>query len=86
MGTQYDAVGGAPRFQVQTEGGHSQLVEVDDRGYVLRILGCDGGEPEDQTLLRDWKWVVVELNALANRLAQAEARNCAMLHAITGGS
>lgn len=28
-----------------------------------RIVGEDGGEPEDQLLVRDWKWVVKELNA-----------------------
>ena len=33
---------------------------VDD--IPIRFLGCDGGEPEDQTLWRDWKWVVDELN------------------------
>lgn len=25
-------------------------------------IGCDGGEPEDQTLRRDWAWVVGALN------------------------
>lgn len=39
------------------------------RSYVLdtktnRLLGADGGEPEDQTLGRDWNWVVSALNAL----------------------
>ncbi len=29
----------------------------------IRVVGCDGGEPEDQTLCRDWSWVVEELNA-----------------------
>ena len=28
----------------------------------IRILGMDGGEPEDQTLYRDWSWVASELN------------------------
>lgn len=26
-----------------------------------RCIGCDGGEPEDQTLDRAWSWVVPEL-------------------------
>jgi len=30
-----------------------------------RILGMDGGEPEDQTLGRDWNWVADELNKVA---------------------
>jgi hypothetical protein len=31
----------------------------------IRFVGNDGGEPEDQRLFRNWKWVVDELNALA---------------------
>jgi len=27
-----------------------------------KILGSDGGEPEDQRLYRDWAWVVPALN------------------------
>lgn len=27
-----------------------------------RIIGSDGGEPEDQRLYRDWAWVVPALN------------------------
>lgn len=26
------------------------------------VVGSDGGEPEDQTLVRDWAWVVGALN------------------------
>ena len=33
---------------------------VDTQGNVL--IGMDGGEPEDQILYRDWKWVVPALN------------------------
>jgi hypothetical protein len=25
-------------------------------------IGCDGGEPEDQSLVRDWDWVATKLN------------------------
>lgn len=41
-------------------------------GYVLKdrqtgeIIGYDGGEPEDQLLVRDWQWVAVALNKLAD--------------------
>ena len=28
----------------------------------VRLIGQDGGEPEDQRLFRDWKWVVPALN------------------------
>jgi hypothetical protein len=27
-----------------------------------RLVGEDGGEPEDQLLVRDWKWVAPALN------------------------
>lgn len=40
---------------------HWAIVDTEDG----RVLGCDGGEPEDQMLLRDWSWVVEELNRLA---------------------
>lgn len=30
------------------------------------VIGCDGGEPEDQVLVRDWRWVVDALNAVAD--------------------
>ena len=39
-----------------------------------RLVGIDGGEPEDQLLCRDWKWVVVELNLLAATLAARDER------------
>lgn len=37
----------------------SYLVEFSVDGVAL--IGQDGGEPEDQTLGRDWKWVVSAL-------------------------
>lgn len=36
-------------------------------GKPQRIVGCDGGEPEDQTLSRDWGWVTDELNEAVER-------------------
>ena len=30
------------------------------------LIGNDGGEPEDQTLNRDWSWVVGALNKAAS--------------------
>jgi hypothetical protein len=30
--------------------------------FKERVLGMDGGEPEDQTLYRNWSWVVEALN------------------------
>lgn len=47
---------------------------ANDYGWVLiehvpgnmgsAVIGMDGGEPEDQLLIRDWKWVPEALNAL----------------------
>lgn len=38
-----------------------------------RVVGTDGGEPEDQLLVRDWSWVAVELNKLHDQATQAHA-------------
>lgn len=38
------------------------LVEMNEDGSVKRVLGCDRGEPEDNSLHRDWSWVATELN------------------------
>ena len=37
------------------------VVRVEDNCSV-EIIGTDGGEPEDQTLTRDWYWVADALN------------------------
>jgi hypothetical protein len=44
---------------------HSAVYEFDG-DTPLRLVGADGGEPEDQSLHRDWKWVVTELNKMAH--------------------
>ena len=33
-----------------------------DEKAIIKLIGVDGGEPEDQTLYRDWNWVVEALN------------------------
>lgn len=38
------------------------VVEFPENGSPV-VIGRDGGEPEDQTLYRDFKWVVPALNA-----------------------
>lgn len=43
----------------------SVLFDTQDK----RVVGTDGGEPEDQTFGRNWSWVPDELNALAARVA-----------------
>src|SRR3990167_3321539 len=47
------------------------------------LVGSDGGEPEDQTLDRDWDWVVEELNKVNDgwKNAMDDLRNqCDDLH------
>ncbi len=34
-------------------------------GQPVETVGHDGGEPEDQLLVRDWSWVAEELNRVA---------------------
>lgn len=51
----------------------SALVEFDGE-TPIRIVGWDGGEPEDQTLTRDWDWVGKEMDSLRNA-ALEEAAN-----------
>jgi len=41
----------------------SALVGLDASGKVVEVVGTDGGDPEDQTLYRDWAWVGNVLNA-----------------------
>ena len=36
-------------------------------GETPRLVGSDGGEPEDNSFYRDWAWVVGELNAAYER-------------------
>jgi hypothetical protein len=59
-------------FDEQT--GRFKIVHVDPEGSCCwalvdtrtgRTLGHDGGEPEDQLLVRDWHWVREEMNAMA---------------------
>lgn len=38
------------------------------------LVGCDGGEPEDQMLVRDWAWVPERLNAERAARLEAEAK------------
>lgn len=42
------------------------LLRRNEDGSVT-FIGCDGGEPEDQLLVRDWSWVCDALNAEAAR-------------------
>lgn len=49
----------------------SSIFRRNDDGTVT-LVGEDGGEPEDQTLNRDWKWVIEALNAEAERNTRPE--------------
>ena len=35
--------------------------------FVIEVIGYDGGEPEDQLLVRDWSWVTSALDAAYRR-------------------
>lgn len=48
------------------------LVEFIDE-KPARIVGSDGGAPEDQSLLRDWRWVAFEMNQLAAAAASGDS-------------
>lgn len=59
------------------------LYEVDDAGKPIRLVGQDGGEPEDQLLVRDWKWVVEEMNWVAEQRDQLRSL-CAEVYQVAG--
>ena len=42
-------------------------------GAPVAVIGTDGGEPEDQSLYRDWRWVPLALQAAYN-LGRAHGR------------
>lgn len=45
----------------------SVLVAIDDATGKEIILGNDGGEPEDQTLNRDYSWVLKAIQSAYNQ-------------------
>lgn len=47
------------------------IVEFDGEKPV-RLVDWDGGEPEDQILTRDWRWVAEEMNKLASEVRAAQ--------------
>jgi hypothetical protein len=61
------AAGAAPRFVIRDDppdfGAHVSRVIVDTLTGQEYYAG--GGEPEDQTIHRDWRWIVPLLNELA---------------------
>lgn len=67
VGTQQLVAMGHPDYpspDYKDDSDYTQCV-VDTRTTPWTVLGRDGGEPEDQTLGRDWSWVVPALNAAA---------------------
>lgn len=52
---------------------HLCLYETDGE-KPIRLVGEDGGEPEDQTLYRDLKWVPIEMNRLAKEIEELKQR------------
>ena len=76
---------GSKEFDEQKAGGQRYFLDSvpEEDGFGFRVVdretgeevGRDGGEPEDQLLVRDWRWVPEALNkaAAAERLAISEA-------------
>lgn len=52
----------APEFDNRWVEEWTRAVVRRQQGKIIEVLGTDGGEPEDQTLTRDWSWVVSSLN------------------------
>lgn len=48
-------------------GGYDYAYECYDTKADV-VLGCDGGEPEDNSFDRDWSWVLPLLNSLAEEI------------------
>lgn len=46
--------------------GYHAVYRLED-GKPVEFIGSDGGEPEDQTLTRDWDWVAPALQAAYDR-------------------
>ena len=51
-----------PDFEPSYKEFYYVLVELDSNGSIIRIIAEDGGEPEDQSMGRDWYWVPKVLN------------------------
>lgn len=49
-------------FFREDDDGYFSAVVLRDGGKIVEIVGVDGGEPEDQSLRRDWSWVDDALN------------------------
>jgi hypothetical protein len=59
------------------------IYRFDADGRAVERVGSDGGEPEDQVLVRDWAWVAEALNREAERCRAAarDARTAALREA-----
>ena len=49
---------------------HGAVVELNDGKFVRLVQILHRVEPEDATIGRDFKWVMVELNALGKRIKE----------------
>jgi hypothetical protein len=60
--------------------------ERDDFGWAIidsvtgEFIGCDGGEPEDQLLVRDWSWVAPAMNAIRAQAIEECIAICERYH------
>lgn len=65
------------------------LCKIDENGNPIDTIGWDGGEPEDQCLVRDWQWIqtvvenyetkinsLLQENELLKELLSVEKEKC----------
>lgn len=48
------------------------LILMDENDNITEVLGSDGGEPEDQLLVRDWDWVPTLVQKLLNQISNLQ--------------
>jgi hypothetical protein len=70
------------RFEVRRDNARERYVLADTRDG--RDVGEDGGEPEDQLLIRDWSWVAVEMNKLDDELERLRTENADLRECVSG--
>lgn len=62
------------RFVLKYESGTWSPRTVLTDTLTNEIVGIDGGEPEDQSFYRDWAWVPVLLNKLADEITTLQEK------------
>ncbi len=61
-----------PDYERYDAGDYRSAIVRFKNNKAIEFIGMDGGEPEDQTLYRDWGWVVGALNNAYHRGVDSE--------------